>query len=63
MVDRDGAKVVFVIQEGAVHLTPVELGPAFGAGFELKTALAPGTRLVSKPSPKLTDGQKIKEEK
>jgi len=63
VADREGAKVVFVIQDGVVHLTPVELGPAFGAGFELKTSLAPGTRLVSKPTPKLTDGQKIKEEK
>jgi len=63
VVDRAGAKVVFLIKDGAVELTPVELGPSFGSGFELKTSLAPGTRLVAKPSATLTDGQKIKEEK
>ncbi len=63
VADRAGAKVVFVIENGAVRMVPVELGPPFAGGFELKTNLPPGTRLVVKPSLKLTDGQKIKEEK
>jgi HlyD family secretion protein len=63
VLDREGAKVVFVIEQGKVRMVPVEVGPAFGNGFELKTNLAPGTRVVSKPTAKLSDGQKIKEEK
>ncbi len=63
LVDRAGAKVVYVIDQGAVRIVPVEIGPAFGAGFELKSGPPAGTRLVSKPAANLADGQKIKEEK
>jgi multidrug efflux pump subunit AcrA (membrane-fusion protein) len=63
VTDREGAKVVFVIADGKVRLVPVELGPPFGDGFELKSGPPAGTRVVSKPDAKLADGQKIKEEK
>jgi RND family efflux transporter MFP subunit len=62
ITERGGAKVVFVVNEGAVRMTPVELGPAFGSGFELVRGPAPGTRLVKDPPSTLADGQRIKEQ-
>jgi multidrug efflux pump subunit AcrA (membrane-fusion protein) len=61
VVERDGAKVVFVYDEGKVRLTPVTLGPAYGRGFELEAGPIAGTKLVSDPAPTLTDGQSVKE--
>ena len=63
IADRAGGKVVFVIDQGMVRMVPVQLGPPFGAGFELKSGPPAGTRVVAKPAASLTDGQKIKEEK
>jgi HlyD family secretion protein len=56
-----GAKMVFVLDDGKVHATPVTLGPAFGSGFELTRGPAPGTRIVKNPPAGLADGQPIKE--
>lgn len=61
IVDRMGAKVVFVINEGQVKMVPIKVGGAAPGGLELLDGPAPGTRLVSTPSAELTDGQKIKE--
>jgi HlyD family secretion protein len=59
--ERDGEKCVFVVGDGVVKRAAVKLGPAFGSGFELVEGPAPGTRVVSDPPPKLSDGQRIKE--
>lgn len=56
-----GVKVVYVIEDGKVRATPVELGPAFGSGFELVRGPEPGTKLVKSPAADLADGQRIKE--
>ncbi|HEY6461966.1 MAG TPA: efflux RND transporter periplasmic adaptor subunit, partial [Polyangiaceae bacterium] len=61
VVDRAGAKVVFVADQGSVRMVPVTLGAPFGDGFELKDGPAPGTKLVSQPPATLADGQQIKE--
>lgn len=61
LTERGGAKVVFVIDDGKVRMTPVTLGPAFGTGFELVAGPAPGARLVASPPAEMTDGQRIKE--
>ena len=58
---RGGAKVVFVVDDGRLRVVPVELGPPFGSGFELKRGPPPGTRLVKSPVETLTDGQAVKE--
>jgi RND family efflux transporter MFP subunit len=58
---RNGAKVAFVLEDGRLRLVPIELGPAFGSGFELKRGPGPGTRLVKNPAETLTDGQSVKE--
>jgi RND family efflux transporter MFP subunit len=56
-----GAKVVYVVEDGKVRATPVDLGPPFGSGFELTRGPAPGTKLVKNPPAGLADGQRIKE--
>lgn len=61
VVQRGGAKVVFVIEGDAVRMSTVKLGPPFGGGFELLDGPPPGTKLVSQPSAELKDGQRIKE--
>jgi RND family efflux transporter MFP subunit len=61
LVERGGAKVVFTLDQGNVHMVPVTLGKPFGDGFELVDGPAPGTKLVSQPPATLEDGQAIKE--
>ncbi len=61
VTERAGAKVVFVIDQGKVRMTPVTLGAALGGGFELSAGPSPGTKIVDQPSSTLQDGQKIKE--
>ena len=63
VTDRDGAKVVFVLEGDKVRMTPVTLGEAFGTGFVLSKGPGAGTKLVKDPPANLTDGQKIKEKK
>jgi multidrug efflux pump subunit AcrA (membrane-fusion protein) len=57
----NGAKVVYVVNDGTVRVTPITLGPAFGSGFEVTRGPAPGTKIVNTPPPNLADGQQIKE--
>jgi RND family efflux transporter MFP subunit len=61
VVDRAGAKVVFVVEDGRLRMIPVELGPAFGDGFVVKRGPDAGTRVVVQPAPELSDGQQVKE--
>jgi RND family efflux transporter MFP subunit len=61
VVTRNGAKVVFVVDDNKLRVVPVELGPPFGSGFELKRGPPPGTRLVKSPVETLSDGQAVKE--
>jgi RND family efflux transporter MFP subunit len=58
---RNGAKVVYVLDDGRLRVVPVQVGPPFGSGFELLQGPPPGTRLVKKPAETLTDGQSVKE--
>jgi len=60
LTDRAGSKVVFAIEGERVRLQNVDVGAAFGSGFELKNGPEPGTVLVRDPSPALADGQSIK---
>jgi RND family efflux transporter MFP subunit len=62
VVERDGAKDVFVVQDGKAHLTRVTLGAQEGSlGFELVDGPPAGTKIVSSPSHELLDGQSVKE--
>ncbi len=61
VADRGGAKVVFTLDSGHVHMVPVTLGPPFADGFELVDGPAPGTKMVTDPAAALEDGQAVKE--
>src|SRR3954468_6329007 len=61
VAEVQGSKVVYRVEGGVVRLTPVTLGPAVGSGFEVKSGVSAGTRVVSNPPPGLADGQRIKE--
>ena len=58
---RDGRAFVFAVDNGAVRLVPIKLGPAFGSGFEMLDGPSPGTRVVAQPPKELTDGQRVRE--
>jgi RND family efflux transporter MFP subunit len=61
VVERGGAKVVFVLDGEAVRMRNVTLGERIGSGFELLDGPEVGARLVAEPPPDLTDGQQVKE--
>jgi HlyD family secretion protein len=61
VTQRSGRDVVFVIEDGELRMTAVQVGAAVGDGRELATALPPGTKVVLDPSPELSDRQKVKE--
>jgi len=62
VVDRGGQKVVFGVESGKLRQFPVKVGPPVGgSAVELLDGPAPGTKVVAKPTPDTTDGQRIKE--
>ncbi|WP_437722162.1 efflux RND transporter periplasmic adaptor subunit [Sorangium sp. So ce861] len=61
VVERAGAKVVFVVDQGQAKMVPIKVGAAAPGGLELLDGPAPGARLVVRPPADLADGQKIKE--
>ncbi len=61
VIERGGAKVVFVVDNDKVRMVPVKLGEAVGSSFELLEGPNEGTRLVSEPPAVLNDGQSVKE--
>jgi RND family efflux transporter MFP subunit len=63
VTERDGGKVLFVIDEGKLQVVRVQVGPTVTGGgtVELLDGPAPGTRVVNKPSGALFAGQQIKE--
>jgi HlyD family secretion protein len=61
VAEREGAKVVFVLEGDQVRITPVTLGAAFGDGFELVSGPLPGTKVIKAPAATLADGAKVKE--
>lgn len=61
VVERAGAKMVFVVEDGAVRSVPVTVGAPFGGGLELLEGPTPGTKVVANPPPELTAGQRVKE--
>jgi RND family efflux transporter MFP subunit len=63
VAERGGAKVVFVLEEEAVRMRTVTLGPKLGDGYELIDGPPPGARLVARPLQTLADGQRVKEKK
>jgi RND family efflux transporter MFP subunit len=63
IAQRQGADVVFIVDEGELRMTAVKLGPPFAGGRELVTNIPAGTKVVLDPSKDLADGQEVKENK
>ncbi|HTJ43628.1 MAG TPA: efflux RND transporter periplasmic adaptor subunit [Kofleriaceae bacterium] len=63
VVQRGGADVIFVYDEGDVRQTSVKVGEAVGDGKVLETQIPAGTKVILSPPPDLKDGQKVKEKK
>ena len=61
VVERDGQRVVFVVENGVARRVSVRLGAPFGNGFEVIDGPRAGTRLVASPPEELIDGQRVKE--
>lgn len=61
IVERGGAKMVFVVDGDRVHAITVTLGDSLGGGFVLKDGPKAGTKLVKNPPAGLADAQAIKE--
>jgi HlyD family secretion protein len=61
VVKRDGASVVFAVEDERVRMIPVQLGAAMGDGFVVTKGPDAGTKVVADPPDDLSDGQKIKE--
>jgi HlyD family secretion protein len=64
VADRAGAKIVFIVDDGRVRMTPVTpaaTDPGTGAMIELQSGPPAGTRVVKNPPLELRDGQEIKE--
>lgn len=61
VAEREGSKVVFVVEQGKVKMTGVRVGTEASGGFELLDGPPPGTKVVANPPRDLQDGQKIKE--
>jgi RND family efflux transporter MFP subunit len=61
VVERDGEKVVFRLDEGKARMEKVTLGPAMGAGFELVKGPPEGTKVIASPPSSIADGYPVKE--
>lgn len=61
VVDRNGAKHVFVVNDGKVKLVPIKVLGPFAGGFEIDGDPPHGTKIVKDPPATLNDGQPIKE--
>jgi RND family efflux transporter MFP subunit len=61
VVERNGSKVVFVVEDGKLKMSKVALGPAVGGSVELLEGPAVGARVVRNPGTEAFEGQRIKE--
>jgi HlyD family secretion protein len=59
VVERNGARVVFIVKEGRVTQAPVAIGGKLGELVEVKSGVKPGERVVARPPEKLRDGAAV----
>src|SRR4029079_10540096 len=49
VAERNGGKVVWVLDAGRVSMRNIEVGEEFGGGYVLKTEIPSGTKVVADP--------------
>ena len=59
IVERDGRKVVFMIDDGVVHTAEITTGGQLGSSTIITAGLARGQRVVVRPDASLTDGAHV----
>jgi RND family efflux transporter MFP subunit len=60
--ERNGARFVYVVEDGKLRTANVSVGSAVGSSVELLEGPPVGARVVKNPSPDNFEGQRIKEE-
>ncbi|MBI1394845.1 MAG: efflux RND transporter periplasmic adaptor subunit [Betaproteobacteria bacterium] len=60
VLQRDGATVVYVIENGVARATPVRAGARIGDLVEIASGLATGQKVVLKPAGEIRDGTRVK---
>jgi RND family efflux transporter MFP subunit len=61
LLDRSGAKVVFVLDGGKLRMVAVQVGEPYAGGFVLLQGPPAGTKVVKNPTDALRDGQAVEE--
>jgi RND family efflux transporter MFP subunit len=61
IVDRNGSRALFVVEDGKLRLVAVNTGEPVGSAVELLDGPAVGAKVVRKPTGDNFDGQRIKE--
>jgi HlyD family secretion protein len=61
VTERNGGKLVYVVEEGKLRAVKVSLGPPVGSSVELLEGPAVGARVVRNPTADTFEGQRIKE--
>ncbi len=60
IVNRQGATIVFVVQDGMAEMRPVELGEPVGGRFVVINGLAVGDRVAVRGNERLRSGQPVR---
>jgi multidrug efflux pump subunit AcrA (membrane-fusion protein) len=64
VVERDGRRVVFTVDDDRVRAIPVTVKGPFGdSGLELADGPPTGTKIIRRPDDKIKDGVTVKEKK
>jgi RND family efflux transporter MFP subunit len=65
VVERDGKRVVFTVEDERAHAVPVTVKGPFGDnnGLELSDGPTTGTRVIRRPDDKIREGVTVKEKK
>jgi RND family efflux transporter MFP subunit len=61
VVERDGAKVVFAVENDRVRMMPVELGAELADGWVVVRGPDSGTKVVANPPAGMESGQQVQE--
>ncbi|MGH7456608.1 MAG: efflux RND transporter periplasmic adaptor subunit, partial [bacterium] len=60
IVTRGDQKIAFVVRDGIVTETPVEIGGTLGSMLEVRSGLVEGNQVVLNPSENMATGTKVK---
>jgi len=59
IAERDGRRVVYIVQNDRAVETPIETGAKLGEALEVVKGLEPGTKVIVRPPPQLRDSAPV----